>query len=230
MRMRKLKLLLGFYKYDLAILFMFFISIFLLIKSTDYGYSFNWDWLKIFQRFRYGNDIVFNISIGFIVSTIFYFINVFWPKFENMNKYNDILKFNIEVIYEKLSKIFIMILDEKDTKVILNCSIDRLKQSIEIVDPDIRFQHEGVENNINKEILNCYGLVLRHTEYLIEFHGIIPVELLRILINIKAPGIMLNMSMIGGSNKYNFKNWENELIELHNCLKELALFKDVFIK
>ena len=110
---------------------------------------------------------------------------------------------------------------------IRNCTEDRLKELIENIDPNIKYE----ENNINKAIHNCYkNFVLRHTENLIAFHSIMHVELLRILINIKAPAIMLNMMIIENSNENNFKDLEENLIKLHTYFKELALFKECFIE
>lgn len=222
-------MLAGFYKYDLIILGFSLISLFLLIKATDLAYPFDWKWLRVFNKFSYGNDIVINISTGYMVSAIFYLLNVFLPKMENLTKYNEIIKWNIDVIYKKLAKIFVMILDEQNIHVIENCSQEALITGIETVDPSNRYQYEGVENNINLEISECYGLVLRHGEYLINFHSIIPVELLKILIKIKDPILMLDMSIIKSTNKGNFKNFQKDLLELHAHFKELALFKEVFI-
>lgn len=229
MKKKKIKLLLSFYKYDLTIFVICLLAIFLLIKSTDYNYIFDCEWLKIFKKFKLGNDIYFNISIGYIVSTIFYIVNIFLPKLETLVKYNELISWNVQVIYKKLAKIFIMILNEEDIVKVQSCNEESLKKNIKTIDPCMRYEYEGVINNINKEIFECYGLVLKHIEYLVELHSIIPVELLKILFKIKAPILMLNMSIIKNANKDNFQNFQNDLISLHSLFKELALFKEVFI-
>jgi len=112
---------------------------------------------------------------------------------------------------------------------IQNYSEDMLNIRIENVDPNNRYRYEGVENNINKEIYKCYDLILRHSQYLINFHSVIPVDLLRILTKLKAPEIMLNMSNIENTNKDNFMAYRDDFIKLYNLFQELALYKGVFI-
>jgi hypothetical protein len=69
-------------KYRGVILWIFFLaSSFFALKSSDDPFFFRNTWVEyLLQQFSTGNSIIFNLSIGIIVSCIFYVLIVWLPK------------------------------------------------------------------------------------------------------------------------------------------------------
>lgn len=101
------------------------VSLFFLFKSSEERTIFM-PLAEYFQQFSVGNSIIFNLSLGWIVSATFYFLVVLLPEV----KRNNLIKSNFKLQYREFKLFMIMkLLDASDETYTKELSESLMKES-----------------------------------------------------------------------------------------------------
>lgn len=92
---------------EIIIIILFTVSIWAFISSSTENLVLNYLFIEyLFVNQLTGNSLYFNLSLGFIVSSIFYFLVSYLPERRRQNNLKPIVKDKLEEVLSKLNSLF----------------------------------------------------------------------------------------------------------------------------
>ncbi|RXQ96292.1 hypothetical protein EO244_05525 [Ancylomarina salipaludis] len=220
-----------------------FISVFLIIKSSDdpllpllEGGIFE----SIFHQFSYGNLIVQTISLGFVVSLIFYLIVVYIPNKRKEKDVDPYVKIQCESIIFSSSVIIKDIISKSDSgHDFKNLTIEQFKEICEKVNPldHITKFHNGIGNyfdqHLGYKINNNWIRIEEEVDNLLKLLPHIDTGILNRIYDLKNCTFRIfakDLSQVEKFKNDNLNAWSEPLFEIYTLSKELREYSSLYFK
>lgn len=214
------------YRYDFFIFILTLGAFYFFLKSSDLQLWKSFSDSQGLLQFKTGNSIVLNFSMGFIVSYIFYVMNVFGPRINENRRNYRIVKKSIEIIINVFEEIFESVLENDSKKYIRNISREGLREKIKSFNPDDNYTtRDGSKSFIKKKnIYLGYKIIDRRIEYLLKISNVLQPEFIEIFYEYYDSGIKIEMELVPKSNKMFYRNYSDAdkfLLDYHDMYKKI---------
>lgn len=189
----------------------------------------------IFVNSLSGNSIIFNVSIGYIVSTIFYFIVVYLPERRKKKDLAPHVGEKIENIISRVNSLIAGIVKESgEILEVTSISKIQMKESCLKVNPKTmppqQFHNGGVDmftNHFGYSCFNHWQFVLSNIDEVMRFLPFVDTGIIAILNRIKGASLNIDIGMLKDFDRLkneDLEPWANSFHEAMSLSQELAAY------